>query len=204
ACFFEVFSDSKLPLLQYRGMMSYSTHKDECNFICDQLISSDNKPVMGFDMEWRVAFASGGGSRKTSLIQLCSSESTCYLFQLSSMALLLKKPSQLNYTILEDETIVKVGVGINSDVDKISREYDVYPRGIVDLSALANTKLKSHENWSLSGLTMHLFKQQLNKDPAIRCSNCEAIPLTREQQLYAAMDAYVSTYITGVDGKQKL
>ncbi|XP_032241071.2 Werner Syndrome-like exonuclease isoform X1 [Nematostella vectensis] len=86
ACFFEGFSDSKLPLLQYRGMISYSTHKDECNFICDQLISSDNKPVMGFDMEWRVAFASGGGSRKTSLIQLCSSESTCYLFQLSSMA----------------------------------------------------------------------------------------------------------------------
>ncbi|XP_032241069.1 Werner syndrome ATP-dependent helicase homolog isoform X3 [Nematostella vectensis] len=97
--------------------------------------------------------------------------------------------------ILEDETIVKVGVGINSDVDKISREYDVYPRGIVDLSALANTKLKSHENWSLSGLTMHLFKQQLNKDPAIRCSNCEAIPLTREQQLYAAMDAYVGLLI---------
>ncbi|XP_048580278.1 uncharacterized protein LOC5515572 isoform X2 [Nematostella vectensis] len=40
ACFFEGFSDSKLPLLQYRGMISYSTHKDECNFICDQLISS--------------------------------------------------------------------------------------------------------------------------------------------------------------------
>lgn len=42
--------------------------------------------MIGFDMEWRVSFIKGGGSRKTALIQLCAPEDTCYLFHLSRMS----------------------------------------------------------------------------------------------------------------------
>ncbi|KAK3751159.1 hypothetical protein QZH41_015484 [Actinostola sp. cb2023] len=189
--FYEGFSDAKLPFLKYTGRITYCHHRDECNFICDSLMTSEKEEkVMGFDMEWRVMFVKGGGSRKTALLQLCPTEDTCYLFQLSRMT---GFPGALK-SLLEDEKILKTGVGIQrfvvkpfflSDIEKLSREFDVNP-------ILANEKLKSNENWRLTGLVMNLFRHQLNKDNNIRCSNWETTPLSHEQKMYAATDAYVS------------
>jgi hypothetical protein len=44
----------------------------------------------------------------------------------------------------------------HSDVGKLSKEFDVIPRGLIDLSILANQQLNSNENWSLTGLVMNL------------------------------------------------
>lgn len=52
-------------------------------------------------------------------------------------------------------------------------------------------QLKCKEMWSLNGLVKHLFGKQLLKDKSVRCSNWEEFPLTEEQKLYAATDAYV-------------
>ncbi|XP_031560549.1 Werner syndrome ATP-dependent helicase homolog [Actinia tenebrosa] len=192
--FYEGFNDAKLPLLKYNGRIIYCLHKDECNFICDSLITSaQEETVMGFDMEWRVSFIKCGGSRKTALIQLCASEDTCYLFHLSRMS---GFPSALKL-LLENDKILKTGVGIISDIGKLSKEFDVNPRGLVDLSVLANQQLNSNENWSLTGLVMNLFKQQLNKDHNIRCSNWEVTPLSKEQHVCC------NRCICWIDGLQK-
>ncbi|PIO36427.1 hypothetical protein AB205_0179820, partial [Aquarana catesbeiana] len=52
--------------------------------------------------------------------------------------------------------------------------------------------LKCREKWSLNGLVKHLFSKQLLKDNSVRCSSWDKFPLTDEQRLYAASDAYAS------------
>ena len=42
-------------------------------------------------------------------------------------------------------------------------------------------------------MVKHLFGKQLLKDRSIRCSNWSKFPLTEDQKLYAATDAYVGT-----------
>ena len=44
------------------------------------------------------------------------------------------------------------------DTDKLAREFDVFSKGVIDLSILANEKTNSKENWSLTGLVMHLVR----------------------------------------------
>lgn len=56
-------------------------------------------------------------------------------------------------------------------------------------------QLKCKEVWSLNGLVKHLFGKQLLKDKSIRCGNWEKFPLSEEQKLYAATDAYVRAKI---------
>ncbi|EHH64096.1 hypothetical protein EGM_17222, partial [Macaca fascicularis] len=55
--------------------------------------------------------------------------------------------------------------------------------------------LKCTETWSLSGLVKHLLGKQLLKDKSIRCSNWSKFPLTEDQKLYAATDAYAGFII---------
>lgn len=48
---------------------------------------------------------------------------------------------------------------------------------------------------SLNGLVKHLLGKQLLKDKSIRCSNWSNFPLTEDQKLYAATDAYAGLII---------
>ena len=43
-----------------------------------------------------------------------------------------------------------------SDMQKIKKDFDINAKGYLELSDLANTKLKSSEKWGLKGLTMNL------------------------------------------------
>ncbi|XP_059578374.1 bifunctional 3'-5' exonuclease/ATP-dependent helicase WRN isoform X4 [Alligator mississippiensis] len=56
-------------------------------------------------------------------------------------------------------------------------------------------KLKCKEIWSLNGLVKHLFSKQLLKDKSVRCGNWEDVPLSDDQKLYAATDAYAGFII---------
>ncbi|NXY90046.1 WRN helicase, partial [Alcedo cyanopectus] len=97
--------------------------------------------------------------------------------------------------LLEDETIKKVGVGIEGDQWKLMSDFEIKLKSFVELADVANEKLKCKEIWSLNGLVKHLFGKQLLKDKSIRCSNWEEFPLNEEQKLYAATDAYAGFII---------
>ncbi|EPY73328.1 hypothetical protein CB1_015160003 [Camelus ferus] len=92
--------------------------------------------------------------------------------------------------LLENEAIKKAGVGIEGDQWKLLRDFDIKLKSFVELTDVANEKLKSTETWSLNGLVKHLFGKQLLKDKSVRCSNWSNFPLTEGQKLYAATDAY--------------
>uniref|UniRef100_A0A8C5RF72 DNA 3'-5' helicase n=1 Tax=Laticauda laticaudata TaxID=8630 RepID=A0A8C5RF72_LATLA len=181
--------EDNLPFLEYNGSIIYSYNSNDCSLLSeDILITLPAGSVLGFDIEWSAIYTKGKEG-KVALVQLCESETKCYLFHISSMT---NFPVGLK-RLLEDNTIRKAGVGIEGDKWKLMRDFEIKLENLVDLADLANEKLKCKEIWSLNGLVKHLFHKQLVKDKLVRCGNWECFPLTEEQKLYAATDAYVCT-----------
>ncbi|XP_070791509.1 bifunctional 3'-5' exonuclease/ATP-dependent helicase WRN [Pituophis catenifer annectens] len=183
--------EDNLPFLEYNGSIIYSYNAADCSLISEDILNTlPVGAVLGFDIEWPAIYAKGKEG-KVALVQLCTSETKCYLFHISSMT---SFPVGLK-RLLENNTIRKAGVGIEGDKWKLMRDFEIKLENLVDLGDLANEKLKCKEIWSLNGLVKHLFHKQLVKDKLVRCGNWECFPLTEEQKLYAATDAYVGFLI---------
>ncbi|NXD42862.1 WRN helicase, partial [Copsychus sechellarum] len=175
-----------LPFLEFCGSVVYSYEASDCSLLAEDIRQSLSEgAAVGFDIEWPPAYMKGKMS-KTAVIQMCVTEDKCYLFHISSMAGFPKGLKRL----LEDETIKKVGVGIEGDQWKLMSDFEIKLKSFVELADVANEKLKCKETWSLNGLVKHLFGRQLLKDQSVRCSSWERFPLNEEQKLYAATDAY--------------
>lgn len=185
-----VFEDD-LPFLEFTGSIVYSYEASDCSFLSEDIsLSLSDGDVVGFDMEWPPIYNKRKLDR-VALIQLCVSESKCYLFHISSMSVF---PQGLKM-LLENKAIKKVGVGIEGDQWKLLRDFDIKLKSFVELTDVANEKLKCAEIWSLNGLVKHLFGKQLLKDKSVRCSDWNNFPLTEDQKLYAATDAYAGFII---------
>uniref|UniRef100_A0A8D2KV49 ATP-dependent DNA helicase n=1 Tax=Varanus komodoensis TaxID=61221 RepID=A0A8D2KV49_VARKO len=179
--------EDSLPFLEFQGSVIYSYNASDCSLLSEDIVTTlPYGTVLGFDIEWAPRYAKGKEG-KVALIQLCESEKKCYLFHISSMS---SFPVGLK-RLLEDNHIKKAGVGIEGDKWKLLRDFDIRLEELVELTDLANEKLKCKEIWSLNNLMKHLFHKQLLKDKLVRCGNWEQFPLTEEQKLYAATDAYV-------------
>ncbi|XP_047405793.1 bifunctional 3'-5' exonuclease/ATP-dependent helicase WRN isoform X2 [Sciurus carolinensis] len=191
ACIQKSVFEDDLPFLEFTGSIVYSYEASDCSFLSEDIcMNLSDGDVIGFDMEWPPVYNKGKLSR-VALIQLCVSESKCYLFHISSMAVF---PQGLKM-LLENKAIKKAGVGIEGDQWKLLRDFDIKLKSFVELTDVANEKLKCIETWSLNGLVKHLFGKQLLKDKSIRCSNWSNFPLTEDQKLYAATDAYAGLII---------
>ncbi|NXS22189.1 WRN helicase, partial [Mystacornis crossleyi] len=175
-----------LPFLEFCGSVVYSYDASDCSLLSEDIRQSlSDGAAVGFDIEWPPSYTKGKMA-KTAVIQMCVAEDKCYLFHVSSMAGFPKGLKRL----LEDETIKKVGVGIEGDQWKLMSDFEIKLKSFVELADVANEKLKCKETWSLNGLVKHLLGRQLLKDRSVRCSNWQEFPLNEEQKLYAATDAY--------------
>ncbi|NXV24043.1 WRN helicase, partial [Cepphus grylle] len=180
-----------LPFLEFCGSIVYSYEASDCSLLSEDIRQSlSDGAAVGFDIEWPPSYTKGKMA-KIAVIQICVTEEKCYLFHISSMSGFPKGLKRL----LEDETIKKVGVGIEGDQWKLMSDFEIKLKSFVELADVANEKLKCKETWSLNGLVKHLFGKQLLKDKSVRCSNWEEFPLNEEQKLYAATDAYAGYII---------
>uniref|UniRef100_A0A8B9CTT4 Bifunctional 3'-5' exonuclease/ATP-dependent helicase WRN n=1 Tax=Anser brachyrhynchus TaxID=132585 RepID=A0A8B9CTT4_9AVES len=180
-----------LPFLEFCGSIVYSHEASDCSLLSEDIRQTLScGAAVGFDIEWPPSYTKGKMA-KIAVIQLCVTEEKCYLFHVSSMSGFPKGLKRL----LEDETIKKVGVGIEGDQWKLMSDFEIKLKSFVELADVANEKLKCKEIWSLNGLVKHLFGKQLLKDKTVRCSNWEKFPLNEEQKLYAATDAYAGFII---------
>ncbi|XP_067290013.1 bifunctional 3'-5' exonuclease/ATP-dependent helicase WRN isoform X2 [Pseudorasbora parva] len=180
-----------LPYLEFGGTVIYSQERHDCSFLSEDLrCGLTLGSVVGFDLEWPPSFTKGK-TKKVAVVQLCASQDKCYLFHISSMS---GFPPGLK-VFLEDESIMKVGVGIEGDKWKLLSDYDIKLKNIVELSDLANETLRCCEKWSLDGLVKHLLKKRLSKDKHVRCSNWDDFCLTEDQKRYAAIDSYAGLLI---------
>ncbi|KFV91123.1 Werner syndrome ATP-dependent helicase, partial [Eurypyga helias] len=180
-----------LPFLEFCGSIVYSYEASDCSLLSEDIRQSlSDGAAVGFDIEWPPSYTKGKMA-KIAVIQICVTEEKCYLFHVSSMSGFPKGLKRL----LEDETIKKVGVGIEGDQWKLMSDFEIKLKSFVELADVANEKLNCKETWSLNGLVKHLFGKQLLKDKSVRCSNWEEFPLNKEQKLYAATDAYAGFII---------
>lgn len=138
--------------------------------------------VLGFDTETRASFERGV-QHPLSLIQIATVD-TCYLFQ---HAILGEQFIQLK-ALLEDETILKVGVGLRSDAQALKRQWDINVASTLDLNwALA--QLGAEKEMGTRQLVAALLGVRIDKPKKVTLSNWQHVPLSSAQIHYAAADA---------------
>ncbi|KFY88392.1 hypothetical protein V500_06391 [Pseudogymnoascus sp. VKM F-4518 (FW-2643)] len=171
------------------------------------------KPILGFDIEWKIdATRFSSPKKNVSLIQLACEDRIL----LSHLALFPKDGiddliAPTLKTILEDANVSKCGVAIKADCTRIRKFLGVDTRGIFELShlhrliegsaarnpTLINKKLVSLTSQASEHLSLPIFKGE------VRGSDWSE-PLSMEQILYAASDAYAGFILYDVlEAKRK-
>ncbi|XP_077295097.1 exonuclease 3'-5' domain-containing protein 2-like [Arctopsyche grandis] len=159
-----------------------NTH-DECQSAVQNIIKNCTEHrVLGFDCEW---VTKNGTRHPIALLQLASHDGFCALIRLSKIQ---HVPSELR-VLLEDATILKVGVAAIDDAKYLLNDYSVKVNGIIDLRHLAT--LVSEKPEGLSSLAAKHLNVKMDKDWRIRCSDWESNALSNRQMKYAADDAHV-------------
>ncbi|KAJ0245526.1 Werner Syndrome-like exonuclease [Hirschfeldia incana] len=131
---------------------------------------------------------------KVAVVQICVDNKYCDVMQIIHSGI----PQSLQH-LIEDSTLVKVGVGIDGDSVKLFHDHGVSIKDVEDLSDLANRKIGGvSKKWGLATLTETLVCKELLKPNRIRLGNWEARPLSKEQLQYAATDAYASWHLYNV------
>lgn len=136
-------------------------------------------PVIGFDTETRPTFKRG--DRHTVALLQLSTDDDAFLFRLNMTGI----PAPIK-ELIEDDSIIKVGLSTTDDFNQLTRVCDIHPAGFVELQQLV--KQFQISDMSLQKIYAILFKQKISKGQQL--TNWEAQYLTEGQQSYAAIDAW--------------
>ena len=168
---------SALPLRSYAGHI-HVVDSDAKMHAAVRALGTEG--ILGFDTETRPAFKVGE-SYPPALIQLAASDSV-YIFQLGYI-----KSYEGLAGILADKNVLKAGVAISHDINKLGTVFAFKPAGFVELADMrARLGIK---NAGLRGLAALLFGFKISKHAKI--SRWDVPKLTHEQIVYAATDAWI-------------
>ena len=166
-----------LPMVRYEGEVRLV--RSECE-LSDALALLAREELLGFDTETRPSFRKGRVNQP-SLIQLAASD-TIFLIQLAFAPF-----GEGLASLLSNEKILKVGVGIWDDMRELGRLYPFEGAGAVDLGDLARSlKLPTQ---GLRNMAANLMGWRISKGS--RCSNWSLPDLSHRQIAYAATDAWI-------------
>ncbi|KAI3883275.1 hypothetical protein MKX03_020563 [Papaver bracteatum] len=164
--------------------------------ICKDYNDHLNHLIVGLDVEWKPAY--GPYRYRIATLQLCVGR-RCLIFQIIHAD---EIPESLR-GFLSNPYFKFVGVGIQSDVDKLRCDYNLGVMNAFGLGNLAAVKYgnKGFKNVGLMGLAeVVLGCGEIDKPRNVTMSNWDQYQLTEAQIRYACVDAYVSFKI----GKQLL
>ncbi|KAI5124433.1 hypothetical protein M0805_008317 [Coniferiporia weirii] len=156
------------------------------------LVHGDNgMRIAGFDLEWRPTFVSGGPDNPVAVVQISMGQKIL-LLQVKAME---KFPHKLA-SFLNDKNIIKAGVNISGDAQRLYRDYSVSMHSCLELSYLARCVDRSR--WpgparDFIGLArlVHAYENCSVSKGKTQMSNWEN-ELTKKQQEYAANDAHAA------------
>lgn len=155
--------------------------------------------VIGIDCEWVTV---EDKRNPVSLLQLANTDGFCVLIRLSCIPEWFI-PTCFN-ALLGNEDILKVGVGVYEDVNKLFNDYCLEVNRFLDLRYLAfDLPELQGKSLSLKSLGAELLGVDLNKSRSIRCSDWDAPTLSEEQVKYAADDAIIAAKIFSEIKKRK-
>ena len=165
-----------LPPAVFEGRIVVVVSESEARKAVDYLLSQD---LLGVDTETRPSFRRGI-NYKVALLQVSSRE-VCFLFRLNNLKL-CEPVKQL----LEDETILKVGLSLHDDISALAKLGQFKPGSFFDLQK--HVKEIGIEDLSLQKIYANFFGAKISKSQ--RLTNWEADILSDKQKVYAATDAW--------------
>ena len=140
---------------------------------------------LGFDTESKPVFQKGATGSGISIIQI-SSVSCCYIFLLNSIA-----DSTLLGEVVNNQNIIKIGVGLKDDLSKLRGQCKFHPVAFVDLGTIFKTFGRRNSLGSKQ-LVALVLQKKLRKSKSVTTSNWAAPTLTPMQIAYASDDAFSS------------
>lgn len=167
----------KLDLYHYKGETIVINDLKKWNQIEQDLLS---ETIIGFDTERKPSFKKGD-QNPISLIQLATRDRVL-LLRLNSM----KIPYEL-IRILNDPEILKIGVGLDDDIQGLKTIKKFNPAGFIDLSKYFQAN--NYKQSSLKYIAAMVLNIRISKNK--QTSNWERMPLTPSQITYAATDAWI-------------
>ena len=167
---------NNLPAELFDGRIFVITTESEAKRAVAYLMS---QPVLGFDTETRPSFHHGE-SHKVALLQV-STPDTCFLFRLNRMGM-----PQCIIDLLEDTTILKVGLSLRDDMTMLKRRHAFSEGTFIDIqNEVGDIGIADA---SLQKIYANLFGLKISKRQQL--TNWEADILTEAQKRYAATDAW--------------
>ena len=136
--------------------------------------------VISIDCEW----VKNG---KVALLQVADTRGTCELVRLCK----LDKVPDAVVNILNDKSIIKVGVNIHADICRLKNDYGVSTSSWVDIRHLAKRFRPDLTKLGLASLAKEFLNVTIDKDWKIAASNWEAKKLVPRQIEYSANDVLV-------------
>ncbi|MFH2107213.1 MAG: 3'-5' exonuclease [Chrysiogenia bacterium] len=166
-----------LPLKKYHGPVEVIADDERLRAVMPELHA---EKVLGFDIEVRPTFKSGDHF-PPALVQMAGRKKV-FLVQLKKMRSL-----HLLAGLFADAKIIKAGVAVSGDIEKLHEVMRFTPAGFTDLGKLAAKK--GIRAMGVRTLAAQLLGLRISK--GAQCSNWERSELTPAQITYAATDAWV-------------
>jgi ribonuclease D len=170
-----------LPAGSFSGPIYVVDHYEILDEVRDALIGV---PILGFDTETKPSFKKGR-FHQVALLQISTSDKA-FLFRLNKIPL-----PRFIIDIMEDPSIVKVGVAIKDDLNALIKLAPFKPEGFIDLQQFV--KQFGIEDNGLKKLVANILGFRISK--RFQTSNWEVDVLGPEQLCYAATDAWVCQQI---------
>ncbi|MBQ6062010.1 MAG: 3'-5' exonuclease domain-containing protein 2 [Prevotella sp.] len=174
---FDKLAIKDFPVEQFPGRIIVVETESEAEKAVEYLLSQD---ILGMDTETKPSFTKSDIQHLVALLQV-STHDTCFLFRLNKLGM---PPSILR--LLEDTTVMKVGLSWHDDILSLLRRATFTPGYFIDIQNLVS--LIGIKDLSLRKLYANIFHKRINKHQQL--SNWERNVLNDKQMIYAATDAW--------------
>ena len=170
-----------LPVASFEGRIIIVQSETESDKAVRYLLSHQ---FLGIDTETRPSFRKGQ-THQVALLQV-STVDTCFLFRLNMIGI-----TESIKRLLEDCSVIKVGLSLKDDMHQLSKRADFTPGMFIELQH--EVKKMGIKDMSLQKIYANLFSKRISKGQQL--SNWEADTLTPQQKAYAATDAWACIMI---------
>ncbi|MFO8087169.1 MAG: 3'-5' exonuclease [Bacteroidales bacterium] len=167
----------KLSLYRYSGKISVIDQQQQIDKAIREI---SREKLIGLDTERKPSFKKGK-INSIALIQIATPQQV-FLFRMN----MLKQPEKV-FPIFENPDILKVGVGLDDDIQGLKKLKPFHPQGFIDISKYFQSH--NYKQSSLKYLAAIVLNMRISKSQQV--SNWEREQLTSSQLKYAATDAWI-------------
>lgn len=167
----------ELPLKHYEGKIVMAANDQQIEEALQEINQSE---IVGFDTEAKPTFVKGQ-IRNIGLIQVAT-ENKVFLLRVHKVGV-----SDALHKFLENDKLLKVGIGLKDDFNLLDRLRSFTPQGFLDL----NDTFEELGAESIGARNLAAMILEIRISKSAQTSNWEVEQLSQKQLNYAATDAWI-------------